>query len=149
MKTEKMKTEKAIDFLFDQTGKLRTTRVRHEAMVNALSDISSELRALNRKLSHEESIANLLAKQAVRLHDEIRELKSKLKHEEDRTADFTHRNIELANEIEKLKKPSKISASQRISDQYIKWLKSKRKRRLSFDEYAVKDTFKSDPVTGL
>lgn len=107
MKTEKMNSEKAIDFLFDQTGKLRTTRVRHQAIVDALSIVKSELRDIRNDAINESKAVQSSMCANIKLVNENDQLRIKLKHEEDRAAAFVHRNIELANEIEKLKKEVK------------------------------------------
>lgn len=103
MKTEKMNSDRAIDFLFDQTGKLRTTRVRHQAIVDALSVVKSELRDIRNDAINESKAVQSSMCANIKLVNENDELRIKLKREEDRAAAFAGRNIDLSNEIEKLK----------------------------------------------
>ena len=108
MKTEKMNSDKAIDFLFDQTGKLRTTRVRHQAIVDALSVVKSELRDIKRDAIKESNAAQSSMCANIKLVNENDELRIKLKNEEDRAAAFASRSIELANEVESYKRHIKL-----------------------------------------
>lgn len=136
MKTEKMNSQEAIDFLFDQTGKLRTTRVRHNAMITAISIITTALREARSDAQRKSRILDICSERLRKENDDLKTmyknicgynaqyitrnlglsnelsgLKDKLKHEEDRAAAFAHRNIELANENEKLKKEVKLIES--------------------------------------